>query len=257
MIIDAGTGIRLLGLELLKGDFGKGKGVAHVLFTHTHWDHIQGFPFFMPAYVGQKDASGQRIESACNLLNLYGSSDVDDRLEATLRGQMEHFYFPVDLNYLNAAIKFHPINAKAFNVGSTKVIARRLIHPNGVLGYRFIDGNKILAVATDCEHPGDGMIDPNVIELAQDADLFIYDAQYTPQEYNPADCGLSGPGKKGWGHSTPIEGARIARTANVKRLILTHHDPLHNDDMIRSMEKLAQEQFPNSTAAYEGLIIEF
>ncbi|MFZ2959328.1 MAG: MBL fold metallo-hydrolase [Candidatus Ozemobacteraceae bacterium] len=256
VILDAGTGIRLLGLELLKGDFGKGKGIAHILFTHTHWDHIQGFPFFMPAYVGQKDANGRRLENACNSLNLYGASDVDDRLEATLRGQMEHFYFPVDLAYLNASIKFHPMHSKAIDVGCTKVMARRLIHPNGVLGYRIADGDKILTIATDCEHPSDGTIDPNIIELAQDADLLVYDAQYTPQEYNPTEFNLTGPSKRGWGHSTPVEGARIAKAANVKRLLLTHHDPLHNDEMVRSIEKMAQELFPNSSAAYEGLVIE-
>ncbi len=175
IIVDAGTGIRLLGLELLKGDCGKGRGNLHILFTHTHWDHIQGFPFFMPAYVGQKDVSGQRLESTCNMLNLYGASDVDDRLEATLRGQMEHFYFPVDLGYLNASIKFHPMQGKSIKIGNSTIHAKRLIHPNGVLGYRIEDEGKVFVIATDCEHPSDGTLDQNIMELAKDADVFVYD----------------------------------------------------------------------------------
>lgn len=256
IIVDAGTGIRLLGLEMLKGAFGKGGGTIHILFTHTHWDHIQGFPFFMPAYVGQKDAEGKRLEETCNKLSLYGASDVDDRLEATLRGQMEHFYFPVDLGYLNANIKFNPMQQHEIKIGKANVIARRLIHPNGVLGWRIEDQGKIITIATDCEHPRDGKIDPNLLELAQDADLLIYDAQYTPQEYDPSAFGLPGPSKIGWGHSTPLEGAKTAKAANVKRLLLTHHDPLHNDDKVREMEKIAQEIFPNTQAAYEGMVIE-
>jgi len=256
IIVDAGTGIRLLGIELMKGDFGKGLGVAHILFTHSHWDHIQGFPFFVPAYIGSKDDSGNKLSGGCNIFNLYGASDVDDRLEATLRGQMEHFYFPVDLNYLSAQINFHPLASKNIQIGNTTVMARRLIHPNGVLGYRIQDGDKVLTVATDCEHPSDGSIDKNILELAQDADILVYDSQYTPEEYNPVAHGLQGPSKIGWGHSTFSEGARIAAEAKIKRLVITHHDPLHGDDKIAAMEKRVQEIFPASMAAYEGLVIQ-
>ncbi len=255
IIIDAGTGIRALGLELLKGEFGRGEGEAHILFTHTHWDHIQGFPFFLPAYI-KRDPSAPSGKVTGNKLHLYGASDVDDRLEATLRGQMEHFYFPVALDYLAAQITFNPLQGKSFQVGQAKITARRLIHPNGVLGYRIEEANKVLTVATDCEHPTDGSIDNNLLELAQDADIFVYDAQYTPQEYNPSQHGGSGPSKIGWGHSTPDEGIRIAHTANAKRLILTHHDPLHNDDFIRQMEQDTQSKFAESQFAFEGLNLE-
>lgn len=256
IIVDAGTGIRLLGLELLKGDFGKGKGVAHILFTHSHWDHIQGFPFFPPAYIGSRDASGGRLEGSCNTLHLYGASDVDDRLEATLRGQMEHFYFPVDLNTLSAKLTFNPMQGKPIDIGAAQISARRLIHPNGVLGYRIQDGDSSVVIATDCEHPSDGSIDANLLELATGADLLIYDAQYTPEEYNPSAHGSRGPSKIGWGHSTMVEGAKLAKTAGVKHLILTHHDPLHNDTAIDAIEKRAKSEFPSSQAAYEGLVIQ-
>ncbi|MBI3037434.1 MBL fold metallo-hydrolase [bacterium] len=256
LIIDAGTGIRLLGLELLKSDFGKGRGEAHILFSHTHWDHIQGFPFFMPAYVGHRNDSNRKPDKSCNKLHLYGVSDVDERLEVTLRGQMEHFYFPVDMENLGALIKFHPIQDKTIKIGSVFVTAKRLIHPNGVLGFRIQDGNKTLVVATDCEHPSDGTIDSNLLELAKEADVLVYDSQYSPEEYNPSAFGASGPTKIGWGHSTPLEGAKVAIEAGVKKLVLTHHDPLHNDDDVRRIEKIAQENFPNSIAAYEGLVIQ-
>ena len=256
IILDAGTGVRQLGLELLKGDFGNGRGTASVLFTHSHWDHIQGFPFFMPAYVGGKNERGEPVKGSGNTLHLYGASDVDDRLEATLRGQMEHFYFPVDLNYLSAQIEFHPLQGRTFQIGTTEITALRLIHPNGVLGYRFKDNDKIITIATDCEHPSDGSIDANLISLAKDADILVYDAQYTPQEYCPQKFGLPGPGKVGFGHSTPQEGIRVCKEYGVKKLILTHHDPLHNDGMVREMEKTAQEEFPNTLSAFEGLVLQ-
>ncbi|HQG29529.1 MAG TPA: MBL fold metallo-hydrolase, partial [Candidatus Ozemobacteraceae bacterium] len=113
-----------------------------------------------------------------------------------------------------------------------------------------------VVVATDCEHPSDGSIDANLLELATGADLLIYDAQYTPEEYNPAAHGSRGPSKIGWGHSTMVEGAKLAKTAGVKHLVLTHHDPLHNDVAIDAIEKRAKSEFPSSQAAFEGLVIQ-
>jgi ribonuclease BN (tRNA processing enzyme) len=145
---------------------------------------------------------------------------------------------------------------KTIKIGKVKVTARRLIHPNGVLGYRIEDKGKIFTFATDCEHPSDGSIDKNILELARNADILVYDAQYTPEEYDPGRFGKNGPTKIGWGHSTPNEGIRIAREAGAKKLYLTHHDPLHNDDFIRQMEAEARKDFPETYAAYEGLILE-
>ena len=255
IIIDAGTGIRLLGLDLMKSEFAQGRGEAHILFTHTHWDHIQGFPFFPPAYVGVRDDQGNKLDQRCNTFHLYGESDVDDRLEATLRGQMEHFYFPVDLAYLNAFMHFHPVKNKPLAIGNTTITARRLIHPNGVLGYRIEDAGKIFVVATDCEHPSDGSIDANLLELARDADLLVYDCQYTEEEYDPARFGLSGPPRFGWGHSTPQEAIRAAQAANVKRLLMTHHEPQRSDDALDALVAKMQAVFPSIDAAREGLEI--
>ncbi|GAB4269561.1 MAG: MBL fold metallo-hydrolase [Candidatus Rifleibacteriota bacterium] len=255
IIFDAGTGIRVLGLEMMKGDFGKGHGFAHIFFTHSHWDHIQGFPFFQPAYVGKKDSNGVHIKDMCNEFVLYGAADVGGRLEATLRGQMDNYYFPVDLNYLSSRIIFKTLVDNQIQIGSTKFSAKKLIHPNGVLGYRIEDNNKIVVVATDCEHPSDGTIDQNLLELASNADVLIYDGQYTPQEYSPHKFNIEGPGKQGFGHSTPAEGVRAAKAAGVKKLVITHHDPLHNDEFLTKMEADAKVLFPNTEFAREGMEI--
>lgn len=256
IIIDAGTGIRELGNNLLKEEFGEGKGLAHILFTHSHWDHIQGFPFFAPAYIGKRDGDGSRIPGSCNEFNLYGSSDVGDRLENIMRGQMDNRYFPVDLGYLSAIINFKTLIDNKTEIGNTKISARRLLHPNGVLGFRIEDQDKVLTIATDCEHPNSGSIDTNLFELAHNADVLIYDGQYTEQEYNPEKYNIKAQTKKGFGHSTPDEGVKIAQESGVKKLVITHHDPLHTDNILSKMEEHTKSLFPNSIFAREGLCIE-
>jgi len=256
LIFDAGTGIRLLGNEMMREEFADGKGSASIFFTHSHWDHIQGFPFFLPAYVGKKDSSGKRIDSYCNEFNLYGAADVGERLESVLRGQMDNSYFPVDLNYLSSKINFRTLKDNRITFGETTITAARLVHPNGVLGYRIEDDQHSIVIATDCEHPSDGTIDQNLLGLAQNVDILIYDGQYTPEEYAPHKFDLPGQGKQGFGHSTPNEGVRAAKAAGVKRLIITHHDPLHDDARIKEMEASMQKLFANSQFAREGMQIE-
>ena len=256
IIFDAGTGIRVLGLELMQAEFGQGKGKAHIFFTHSHWDHIQGFPFFAPAYVGRKDMQGNRITDFCNEFNLYGAADVGDRLESTLRGQMDNYYFPVDLNYLSSSINFRTLKNNRVTIGSITISALKLVHPNGVLGYRIEDGNSSVALATDCEHPSDGTIDQNLLELAQNVDVLIYDGQYTSEEYAPHKFNQPGPGKQGFGHSTAEEGIRAAKAAGAKRLLITHHDPLHNDEFLQRMENDARKLFAATDFAREGMAIE-
>jgi phosphoribosyl 1,2-cyclic phosphodiesterase len=256
IIFDAGTGIRVLGLDLVKGPFGKGHGAGHIFFTHSHWDHIQGFPFFAPAYIGKKDKKGNRVSSECNEFILYGAADVGNRLEATLRGQMDNYYFPVDLNYLSSKISFKSLVDNKIEIGSAKIQARQLVHPNGVLGYRIEENGKSIAIATDCEHPSDGSIDQNLLELACNVDVLVYDGQYTPQEYSPHKFDLEGPGKQGFGHSTPYEGVRAAKAAGAKRLVITHHDPLHNDQFLRDLEADVRKLFSATDFAREGMTIE-
>jgi phosphoribosyl 1,2-cyclic phosphodiesterase len=255
IIFDAGTGIRVLGLELMQREFGKGKGLGHIFFTHSHWDHIQGFPFFAPAYIGKKNPKGERIEKESNRFVLYGAADVGERLESTLRGQMDNYYFPVDLNYLSSKIEFKSLENNQIKLGNTKFTASKLVHPNGVLGYRIEDDKHSICIATDCEHPSDGTIDQNLLQLARDVDVLIYDGQYTPQEYSPHKYNLEGPGKQGFGHSTPHEGVRAAKAAGAKKLVITHHDPLHDDSFLRRFEAEIRELFAETYFAREGMEI--
>ena len=127
IIFDAGTGIRVLGSNMMNSEFAHGKGKAHIFFTHSHWDHIQGFPFFVPAFIGKRDLEGNRLKGLCNEFHLYGSSDVSGRLENILRGQMDNRYFPVDLDYLSSFIHFENFVDRKAEIGSTKISSLYLL----------------------------------------------------------------------------------------------------------------------------------
>lgn len=256
LIFDAGSGIRLLGLEMMQQEFGDGKGKAHIFFTHFHWDHIQGFPFFAPAYVGKRDKEGNKIHGHCNELNLHGASDIGKHLEATLCKQMDSVYFPVDIDYLSSKITFNILEENQIALGTTKISAIELNHPNSVLGYRIEDNGKIIAIATDCEHPSDGTIDQNLLKLSKNADILVYDGQYTPEEYAPRNSDPKNIGKQGFGHSTPEEGVKAIKASSGKHLIITHHDPLHSDQKLLEMEKNIRKLFAKTDFAREGMTIE-
>jgi phosphoribosyl 1,2-cyclic phosphodiesterase len=237
LIFDGGTGLRLLGKKLMKEG---GPITAHMFFSHVHWDHIQGFPFFEPAFVKG------------NEFHLYGGNNVSRTLEETLAGQMDHPNFPVDLGAMGAQMTFRDLpEGAAVEVddgqgGLVRVTTARGNHPQGVFAFRVEHAGKIAVYATDTEHY-EGHVDEKLAGLAAKADVFIYDSQYTPEEY---------AGKRGWGHSTFEEGVKLARLAGVKRLILFHHDPTQNDAAVREKEKRAKALFPDVAAAYEGLVID-
>ena len=243
LVFDGGTGLRLLGKTLVK----QMPLEAHIFFSHVHWDHIQGFPFFDPAFV-----SGNRI-------HLYGGNNVSRTLEETLAGQMDHPNFPVHLTDMGAKMDFHDLHegqALALDDGAAPkitVTTARGNHPNGVWAYRVEFAGKSFVYATDTEHYQDH-IDQGLLNLAKDVDVLVYDAQYTPDEYKGV-AGTGGP-KLGWGHSTYAEAAKLASAANAKQLILFHHDPLQSDVQVREKERKARELFGNSSAAYEGLVID-
>ncbi|MBI2896163.1 MAG: MBL fold metallo-hydrolase [Deltaproteobacteria bacterium] len=239
LIFDGGTGLRALGNVLM----GTGPIRASMFFSHVHWDHIQGFPFFGPAFVPG------------NSFELYGGRNVTHTLAETLQGQMNYPNFPVTLGQMAATMRFHDLQeGEEVRIGQDRQIrvrASRLNHPDGVFGYRLEYGGKSLVYATDTEHYE--QMDPKVLELARGVDVFIYDAAYTPEEYS----GQVGFGSKvGWGHSTMMEGARLASAAGVKKLILFHHDHMQDDDAVAAKEARARAVFPNATAAFEGLTID-
>ncbi|HTE50015.1 MAG TPA: MBL fold metallo-hydrolase [Kofleriaceae bacterium] len=235
IILDAGTGLRGLGERLLAS----GRPVAaSILFSHVHWDHIQGFPFFPPLFRPGTELSLHGLPESCSL-------------ETALTHQMTTPSFPVRLGAVPATLGFRDFElGRPFQVGSAVVRAARLNHPDGVIAYRVEVGGRVVVFATDTEHYPD-RIDRELVSLAEGADVLIYDAQYTPEEY----VGVIGGSRVGWGHSTWVEGVRVARAAGVGSLVLFHHDPSHDDGAVAAIERAARTVLPGAVAAREGLEI--
>lgn len=234
LVFDAGTGVRALGQKMMQE---AGEKKATFFFTHLHWDHIQGFPFFTPAFLPD------------TLLDLHGPIDEDGvkTLRDALDAQMRPPCFPVPLDAMASTMSFSTVaSGHAVATGPFEVSMRALSHPQGSLGYRIEAGGRSVCFATDVEHREDG-IDEAILALAKDVDLLIYDAQYTEEEY---------ASRKGWGHSTYVAATEIAKAAGAKQLALTHHDPAHDDAMVAKMEADAKTLFVNTFAAREGLSID-
>ncbi len=234
IILDAGTGIRLLGNEMVRNKRAQNL-TGHVFLSHTHWDHIQGFPFFSPAFI------------ANNHFKVYGASKAEERLEDVLKGQMNYQYFPVQLDQMGARIDFIELQEETIELEPGLMISSCAFnHPGGVYGFRIEHEGHSVVYATDMEYTLESL-DPRLVEFAKGCDIFIYDSQYTPDELQS---------KTGWGHSTHTAAAEIAAMAGVKRLMLYHHDPLHSDQMLVQMESEAQAIFPESYLARESLEID-
>lgn len=234
LIIDAGTGIRLLGLDLIE------RGLDHqpavLLFSHTHWDHIQGLPFFTPARL------------RWNRLVILGARRVDRHLEQILAGQMIDAYLPFTLEDLHADLLIKEIHdGEKIIIGNhTSVLPSKLPHPGGVFGFRITCQGKAVVYASDVNHPRNGL-DERIVALARDADLLIHDAHFTPEEKEERPT---------WGHSSWLEAVRTAQAAGARRLALFHHDPMHTDDELEAIEVQAQAMFPDCFLAREGMEVE-
>lgn len=239
-VLDAGSGLRVMGLNLLRE---KRLPIrAHVLLTHTHWDHIQGFPFFAPAFIPG------------NEITVYGDAGSEDDLQTTLAGQMLHRYFPVSLEQLGATLRFAAVQPGTREIGPARVTVAALNHPGKTVGYRVEVGGCSVAYVTDCEPLGslpDLQMDPGVLALARDADVLIHDAQYTDAEYAT---------KVGWGHSPVGFVVDVALAAGAKRLVLFHHDPTRSDGQVDELVAAARDRAKGSDlvidAATEGTTIE-
>jgi phosphoribosyl 1,2-cyclic phosphodiesterase len=236
-IIDAGTGVRNLGKDLRV--IGHKQDQIVIAFTHFHWDHIQGFPFFAPAY----DPS-QKL----TLLTI-GRGQTVTNLREIFEVQMQSQYFPVQLDHMGANFEFLQIadaskHFTAVNNVETVVTALRHNHPGGAYTFRIERNGKVLVVCTDVEH--EEQMDPQLVELARGADLLVHDAQFTAEELK---------NRRGWGHSSFDQAMQFAEMAGVKHLALTHHDPEHDDEFLQRIEKLCQERFPNALLARQGMEI--
>lgn len=227
-IIDFGTGIRHLGNQLMKGDFGKGYGRAHLFLSHYHWDHIQGWPFFKPAY------------TQGNSLELYARHTC---LKERLSQQQEAPFFPpAAWDDMRATINFNELDAEPFTLcdGRVKVSSFELNHPSRAYAYRFEADNKVFIYASDGAYLDlDDVAIAPYVEFFRDADLLIFDAQFTLTESFE---------KRTWGHSSAVIGVELACQANVKQLVLFHHDPSADEAQLQHMLRVGQEYAAHSPA---------
>jgi phosphoribosyl 1,2-cyclic phosphodiesterase len=237
IVLDCGTGLRMLGNHWTNND-GDRPIRAHILVTHYHWDHIQGVPFFRPFYFEQNDFHFYSFAS-----KYLGRESLRQVLEA----QLARPYFPVDLSLMRASREFTEISGgQEFEIGGTKVSTRWLNHPQGCLGYRIETSAGTVVYATDNE-PGVPELDENLRELARGADIFINDSQCSPEQLASS--------RKGWGHSSWLEGVKMARESEVKNLVLFHHDPDSTDRIVDGYLYAARQEFPNTWAAADGMAI--
>jgi phosphoribosyl 1,2-cyclic phosphodiesterase len=260
-ILDCGTGVRMLGSHLAGynstasiipgsngtltkspegASFPNEKGGApihaHIFVTHYHWDHIQGIPFFAPLYSPQNKFYFYSFRS-----KFLGR----DSLKQVFETQMAYPYFPVNVSAMSAEREFTEIaGGETFQIDDAKISVFWLNHPQGCLGFRFETSAGIIAYATDNE-PGDAELDRNLVKLASGADIFINDAQYTPEQ-------LAGP-RRGWGHSSWLAGTQVAREAGARNLVLFHHDPDASDREVDGLLRQARQHFDNVWAATEGM----
>jgi phosphoribosyl 1,2-cyclic phosphodiesterase len=233
IILDAGTGLRVLGDERMAKAGGSIARHSTILLSHLHWDHVAGLPFFTPIYV-----PGHRVEIAS------GPNGVMS-LEASMRELFRAPFFPVSFDELGGQVTTRELRANdRFEIGDITITMAKLNHPDPVYGFRLDHGGQSIVYATDTEHFA--CVDPTLKRLAAGADILIYDAQYTPEEY---------PAKVGWGHSTWLAGAELARAAGVPQLVLFHHDPGRTDAQLAALEAEAARELPGTVAAREGMVL--
>ncbi len=254
LIFDAGTGIIPLGKTLVKNP--RRTRALNLFLSHTHHDHIFGFYFFAPLF-----RSGMRVA-------IFGPRAAGRTIKETLHAAMAPRFFPVGPDRFKAGTHFYSLggnedirlrnrgdtpmvmrSARGASLNEVQVLAHRSdAHPNGVLVYRVSHRGKSLVYATDIEQTKTGCRD--IIDFIRGADLLIHDGQYLEKEYLSLN-----ESRRGWGHSTVERAARVARSGAVKRLILFHHDPTHNDTTLKRIEAMTRLRFPSTVVAREGLEI--
>jgi phosphoribosyl 1,2-cyclic phosphodiesterase len=239
IIIDAGSGIRKLGNKLIE----EKRSNYNIIFTHAHWDHLLGFPFFKPIYSDKSQ------------IRMYGYFFAQKSVKDLLQISMTPPYFPVNYEDIKAKISYHEANHKSFEIGSITVIPIPLSHPNGGLGYKFIEGNKVFVFLTDNEltfkHPG-GLDCKDYMEFSSGADLLMHDSEYTEEDYKT---------KKRWGHSIYKDALKLAMASKVKKFGLFHHNQERIDKdldkIVRDCEQIIKQEKSKLEcfAVYEGMSV--
>lgn len=233
IVLDCGTGLRMFGAGLDDGPVD-----VHVLVTHLHWDHIQGLPFFTP------------LKHADSTFCVYGPGEGDESLGESFARFMTPPFFPIETGHLPATITFDDALDCEFELAGAEIMARPVPHTGTTAGFRVTRNGVSVAYVPDHQEPvgRPTEVAPSVLELCAGADVLIHDAQYTPDEFAM---------KADWGHSTPQYAVEVARQAGVKHLVLFHHDPAHDDDMVDDiadqMNELAANDPFDVIAAAEGL----
>jgi phosphoribosyl 1,2-cyclic phosphodiesterase len=240
VIVDAGSGIRNIGNALVR----ENQFEYSILFTHYHWDHLLGLPFFKPIYL-----NGAHID-------VYGPLHRQDSLNETISKVMVAPYFPVDLNNVPSDIVYHEVGDSCFQIKSLMITPISLSHPNLCLGYRIVEDDKCFVFFTDNEltfkHPG-ALDHSDYLDFASHADLLFHDAQFIQEEYEL---------RKGWGHSVHTHALSLALESDVRGLGLFHHDPERTDDALDAIIEDCKQSLANSVAnnldcfaVYEGMEI--
>lgn len=258
IVMDAGTGIRKLGEQITAM---KKPVRVHLLLSHTHWDHIQGFPFFTPIYFPG------------NELFVYGPRALEKSLEEALMFQMQYSYFPVRGVELAAKVKFTELGEETFSIGDVQVASKTMNHPIRVLAYKVTHKGRSAIYTGDNEPYYDVLADrgagtetgihrrsefidecnQRVVDFCKGVDLLVADSQYTDEEYTK---------KRGWGHSSIGQVLSLAQAASVKTLALFHHEPTHDDETLMAIEKDAKVRAKklkpkvNIISAREGMTVD-
>jgi phosphoribosyl 1,2-cyclic phosphodiesterase len=233
-IFDAGTGIRNLGRDYFSNQEHQSANII-LTFSHFHWDHIQGFPFFLPAYDPRRELT----------ISTIGRNDEYFDLRAIFENQMRKEFFPVPLEKMGAKFNFIQKENNFFETERVKIISSEHSHPGRAFSYRIEIEGKVIVFITDVEHLNG--IDERVVNISKDADILIHEAQYTPDELEK---------HKGWGHSSWMQAIEVAKLANVKKLFITHHDPEHDDKFLDNIELECKKHFPNVELAKDNLEVE-